>query len=738
MKMKSKVIINRILYPKNTYKTTAGDYSIFTANVVKHIEGEEPTLHEIYNTITLKGNVPAMKSGDEFVVTYDEPEVTDYGTSYKLNTISKEIDRTDKKQVLEYLKFLAGERVAEELIKLDNPLDLIENRQDDILLQVKGVGAKVLEKIYANASTSLDFSYAYSELLPFGLTKVIITNICRELGSAQTAVQMCRTNPYALVRKVKGISFVKADEIAMKCGLDMGSDERLECAIYHILSEGGVAGKTYMTSAQVMSELSRLNLIDWMQVNKVIMQMEQEGKLVLINNGTEVSLAYYFNLEKELAQEFIRLRDAETHIKVREDWLDIVRYIEQAQGWEHTDEQLEGIKTVLENNVVVITGYGGTGKSTITNAMTTILQDYEIQQTCLSAKASQRLQECSGLPAKTIHRLLGLGVDGAMKEITEIFTDVLIIDEGSMVNGTLFRKILKALKDGTKLIIAGDIGQLQAIGDCSVLADLIKSKIVPVVHLTKIHRQAQKSAIITKSIDCRHQKPLYDKNFRGHLVMGELQDLELFIEENKENLMAIIAKKFKALLDEGKDINEIQIICPTKTKGVVSCEKINYAMQAIYNPKIGECYTLPNGSTIFKGDKVINLKNNYKAKTPEGETTGIYNGNMGIVTKITKTSIIVQFQDVTIEFKNKERDALNLGYCISVHSSQGSQWDYVISVFSSDAYTLLNVEILYTAISRAGKECCLIAVHQAIEIALRNVEGNTKQTYLPIFFENMV
>ena len=215
--------------------------------------------------------------------------------------------------------------------------------------------------------------------------------------------------------------------------------------------------------------------------------------------------------------------------------------------------------------------------------------------------------------------------------------------------------------------------------------------------------------------------------------MGELQDLEILKKKKKENLMALIVRKFKSLLEQGKDINEIQIICPTKTRGAVSCDKINYAIQSLYNPKIGESYTLPSGAMIYKGDKVINLKNNYKATTPTGEKVGIYNGNMGIVTKVTKNSIIVQFQEVEIEFKNKERDALGLGYCISVHSSQGSQWADVICAFSSDAYTLLNVEILYTAISRAGEHCTIVAEHQAINIALRNVEGNTKQTYLTKF-----
>lgn len=731
--MKSKIRIGRILYPKNVASTKAGDYSIFTARVLEHIEGEEPILHEEYNTITLKGNVPTMRSGDEFIATYDTPETTKFGTSYKLLTISKELDKTDAKQVYEYLKFIAGGNVADELMKLENPLDLIEKRCDEELLKVKGVGAKVLEKIYANASTSIDFSYAFAELLPFGLSKILITNICTEYGSAQTAVQMCKTNPYAIAKRVRGVSFVKADEIALKCGLDMRSDARIECAIYHILSESGVNGKSYLTSAQLLSELAKLNLIDWMQVNRVIMNMHQENKVVLINNGTEISLKYYFDLERDIANEIIRLITAKTDIVIPNNWRDTVRRIEEEQGWEHTVEQLNGIETTLNNNVVVITGYGGTGKSTITNAITTILEDYTIKQTCLSAKASQRLAECSGLPAETIHKLLNLGFGDFYDRAIEIYADVLIIDESSMVNGTLFRKLLQALRSGSKLIIVGDIGQLQAIGDCSVLADLIKAGVVPVISLTEIHRQAKKSAIITKSIDCRKQIRLYDRDFRGHMVMGELQDLELFIENEKENLMPIIVKKFKAYLDEGIDISEIQVICPTKTRGVVSVDKINYCIQSLYNPKIGEKYILPNKSEIYKGDKVINTKNNYKATTPEGEVTGIFNGNVGTVLEVTKSSIVVQFPNVVIEFKNKERDALALGYCISVHASQGSQWKKVICAFSSDAYTLLNVEILYTAITRAIEHCTLVAEHQAINISLRNVEGKTKQTYLDKF-----
>ena len=734
--MKSKIKIERILYPK-TLKTDAGDYSIFTATIIDHLEGENPEIHPIYKTITLKGIVPSIQHGDDFVALYGEEEVTDYGTSYKLFSLTKELNRLDVKQIRDYLEFICGKTLADEMIKVPNVLDLIENRNDEELLKIKGVGVKKLEQIYKNVNSTMDNSYAYAELSPLGITTFQINAICTAYNSPQTAVEICKTNPYDIVKKVKGISFAKADEIAMKCGLNMNSKERLECAINYILGSNGSMGKTYTTNLQLLNELYKLNFVNWDLINEVIMEMASKGQIYLLENGTQLALKYYFELEREIAIELLRLLNAESHIIPPKNIKEIINGIEECNGWKHTTEQFEGILKTLKDNVVIIRGYAGTGKSTIVNAITNILQNFQISQTCLSAKASQRLQQVTLIETKTIHRLLNLGYQNEdeykeKEKNIEIYADILIIDEFSMVNATLFLKLLKALKNGSKLVLLGDTGQLQAIGDGCCMADMIKSGVIPVVDLTQIHRQAQASAIVTKSIDARHQKPIYEKGFKGHRRLGDLKDLELFILE-KEEIVSNVIKKFKEEMDIYNDVLEVQIICPMKTRGMICTTKINTLIQNVYNPKVGNSFTNKDGITFYIGDKVINTVNNYSAINEEGEKTSIYNGSIGIVKEITNKSIIVKFEEETIVFKNKECDNLNLAYCISVHSSQGSQWKSVIFTFDNSSYMLLNVEMLYTGLTRASLNCALIANDSSVQMCLKNIEQKTKQTYLDKF-----
>ena len=200
--------------------------------------------------------------------------------------------------------------------------------------------------------------------------------------------------------------------------------------------------------------LNDLIEVDFEVVNKAIVKMQEDGTIMLLENGNEIALTYYFELEKQIAIELKRIATAESHIKIPEDWVDTVKELEQEQGWEHTEEQWEGIRTVLNNNVTVVTGKAGSGKSTVTNAMCRVLNDYTIKMTCLSAKASQRIAEVTNRDATTIHRLIGLGKQKVKPEnILPLFADIVILDESSMVSGELFLLLLKAIKDGTKLII---------------------------------------------------------------------------------------------------------------------------------------------------------------------------------------------------------------------------------------------------------------------------------------------
>ena len=373
--------------------------------------------------------------------------------------------------------------------------------------------------------------------------------------------------------------------------------------------------------------------------------------------------------------------------------------------------------------------------------MCRVLNNYTIRMTCLSAKASQRIAEVTSRDASTIHRLLGLGKQKVRpQDVKPLFADIVILDESSMVSGELFLLLLKAIRNGTKLIILGDDGQLQAIGDCAVFSDMLitEKDMFPVVKLTKIHRQAQASAIITKSIDVRNQLELYPRGFTGHTVLGELQDLELFIQEEKEGLERIVVEQFfKNLKEVNNDVMEVQVISATKSRGNLSTMNLNSIIQSQYNPNYSSPnrseYVTNSGVMLLEGDKVINTKNNYRTKDINGEEYPIFNGNIGTIVSILKESIRVDFNGRIVELNKNERDSLNLAYAITVHSSQGSQWERVICAFDTSMWMLLNVEILYTAITRASKHCTVVAEDKAIRQAIKTVEQKTKQTYLNRF-----
>lgn len=738
--MKSKIKIERILYPKNVNTTNTGEFSIFTAKVIDHMEGEEPVIHDIYRTITLKGIVPKIKKDDEFVVIYDNPETNKFGTSYELLTITKEVDKNNKEQVKEYLELVCGKQIAKELLQYEDALGMLERKETDKLLKVKGIGTKKLKFIYDNMAQMGDYSLAYTELMKYGLTKKTIVKICRAYGSAESAIHICKNNPYDLIRKINGISFKIADDIAIKCGLDMSSDIRVESAIQYVLEDSGRSGKSYLFTNQFINVITNIVSVDESILKRVLEKMKNEGKIMLLNNNTEIALPYYFELEKQIAQEFKRIATADSDIEIPLNWKEIIKGIETEQGWQHTDEQWKGIETVLKNNVTIVTGKAGTGKSTITNAMCRVLSDYEIKMTCLSAKAAQRITQVTQKQASTIHKLLNLNVsDEKNPTPTTIYADIVILDEASMVSGELFLLLLKSIRSGTKLIILGDDGQLQAIGDCAVFSDLLssRSKLLPVIELTKIHRQAQASAIITKSIDVRNQKALYPPKFRGYSRLGELQDLELFIKDNKEELLENLVCEFFNNLQLVGDIFEVQIITAMKNRGELCTNNINKVIQKLYNKnaayKNRNEYLTSLDVLILEGDKVINRKNNYDMETVNGESVSIHNGDIGEVVSISEDTIIVNFNEMLIKIEGSDRNYLDLAYAITVHSSQGSQWERVICTFDTSMWVLLNVEMLYTAMSRASKHCVIIAEDKAIKQSIRTVEQRTKQTYLNRF-----
>lgn len=414
------------------------------------------------------------------------------------------------------------------------------------------------------------------------------------------------------------------------------------------------------------------------------------------------------------------------------------------------------------NNRIFITG--NCGKTSSVNAMIEILKDdYEISQCALSGKAAVNLEQATGYPSSTIHRLLGFGLDGFKhNKENKLITDIVILDELSMVDATLFYSLVQAIRNGAKLIMLGDMGQLESIGVGNIIYDLVESGVIKHCHLTKVHRQAAKSAIITKSKDIRESQQIVDSNFEGEETLGELQDLTLIgykdassftSEDSLKPTIDLMIKKFKEKLKLAESVSEIMAVLPTKSRGS-SCYKMNILLQDIVLPTrmlrgitIGEKSKEPY--TIYKGDKVINLVNDKEASyvhverdrhgnviNEYEEFRAIYNGNMGIVQSVDleNHSIVVDFDGIgLVTIPKKKLSNIALGYCITTHKSQGSGVKYVICGLDNTHYVMLTREMVYTMITRAKVHCDLIFETNALIKATKTTKVIHKQTFLPYF-----
>ena len=417
---------------------------------------------------------------------------------------------------------------------------------------------------------------------------------------------------------------------------------------------------------------------------------------------------------------------------------EIIKKKEKAQGWDYTEQQLEGIKMVLDNQLCCISGYGGTGKTSIIDGILTILQDYKSVTVALAGRAAARISEASGKESQTIHKLLKLKYGDPRTpfdyEYDPLDYDIIVVDEMSMIDGYLFKQLLKACATGTKVIFIGDVGQLESIGSCAVAADMLESKYISSIFLDKIHRQAQKSAIITESIRVRQGKQLTSDGWTGEETRGELQDMILNCYTDKSNTYHNIVQYFKEEIKHAKSILDVQIIVPCK-QGVSSVASLNHIAQQIYNPKSKKQYKIMKSGVVQwvlkVGDKVINKQNKYQIINSDGSVVDIFNGNLGIIKDIKDDYILIDFQGIGyVEVPKSHAPYIELGYAITCHSAQGSQFDTVIGGIDFSMFIMLNKELLYTMITRASKKFILCAQTKALQYAITKEQIIHRQTYL--------
>lgn len=760
--LKFECALDRIIYPKYSKKVQSGDFAIFSMRIIKWIDNK---IDEI-ETIKLKGTTCTLEYGTTYKVFCKLAETHEiYGDTYGLIYIGKCIDISSKDKQKEFLKNVLNENLVEKLFdEYDDVIKLLENRDVKSLMKIKGIGNQVALRMIDEYEESKDYSSIYMELGQLGFTHTFIKKLVDFYKSPDTVIDIVKNNPYDLLR-VEGIGFKKADEVACKVGITQYDIRRIKGFLLYYLNDQGEAGRSYLNYQDLMKALyDTLGFIPEEIINATAKQMIDNKDVVVLDNGSKIALKKFYDLEKNIMNELFRLQiglvkvvenDSNKVNSIHDDyiprsfnignWETITENVEEKQGFMFTDEQRAAIKLSLDNHVMALTGGAGVGKTSTANGICSLYSGYSILACALSGKASVRITEATGLPASTIHRALGYQNGEFMfNKENKLAVDIVLIDEATMINGTLFLSLLEAIPTGAKVIIMGDVQQLTPIGNCQVFADILDSNVLPVVKLSKPHRQALRSGIIPTSIKIANQQQIFDGNYTGNTVIGELKDMEFDIsgKRNEESISDKIIKHFQIELEKFHDVMEVQVCVPMRLRGELSCYNLNSKIQSIYNPKLSNCNEIEiflekkndeaKKYIIRVGDKVINTKNNYKCINSEGDTTPVFNGNMGIVKEIEKNGMCtIDFIGVgEVLFTKSDCKNLELGYACTVHKLQGSGFCSTIVGLDNSSYIMNNSELLYTAITRAKKYCILVANNYAVVKAIQTKEVKTKQTFL--------
>lgn len=737
---------------KVTYYSQDSNYAILRCAIDDLLEGSLATDIDV-GDIAFTGTFVDPRQGDTYTV-YAEPVVhPKYGKQYNVIRIESNYDfsrKADRDRLVEMAFRDTPTTLANLYATYDDPFTYLVNNDVEALLKVKGIGMRTVHTVLNRFRRKYDYGSLYLELYEYNLTDAMCERFLDAYGSADLAIKAIRENPYALIYVVDGVGWKKADAIAMKGGGELQySLHRVEAFIYYYLQLQGEGGNSWVDPAELMGALQE-NLgedIPSYTVTEAIHDIDD--KLWYNEEHTQIGLKKYYDIENKLATELLRIKDG-TNSFVYDDWGERIRCQEIAQGWEFTDQQIEGIKACLENQVVLITGKGGTGKSSTVNGVLAVLGQYNHAMCALAGKAASRLAEVTGEEGFTIHRLLGYGTDDnghfgfAYNEESQLPFDIVILDEVSMVNSELFWQLARAIPTGSKLIMLGDVAQLPPIGIGNTANDLLASPYITTVTLDKIHRQAAKSAIITESIAISNGQQIAEKDWVGTEVRGELQDLTLNCYHDASNTFYNIMEYYSRLVEQGKSIYDIQVVVPLRTRGDASVYNLNVAIQAIvnppeqYEPELTISFMKDYSYTFRAGDKVINRKNNYKTvlwSEDDGAmpVTPIFNGNIGVIESVNTVdrSMIVNFTGIgRILIEGEALRNMQLAYAITCHSAQGSEFEYVIVGIDYTAYTMLSRQWLYTALTRAKQSCILCAQISALRYATYQNEVIDKHTHL--------
>lgn len=719
----------------------------FTIALFQPVDSES----DMPDSFSIKGNI-YVEPREEYQIHAELDTKTQYDDSYNAIRVARDInlDKTDKKSVQVFLETATSEARAKAIMEtLDDPIEALENRDILKLSTVKGIGNATAERLIERYFSHKDYSSAYIELSRYGITAKAIKKICDSYGDPDKAVAKIKENPYNLT-EVDGYGFTRADSVFLSVPENKPTDKRrVRAYIEYMFEKEENEGNSWMTPQDFVAGVREF--IPNADLKYAVEYVQTSKDYVYLSDGNDKRLATKraYNLELSIVKELDRLMSNPTTMKL-DDYESSIRSIEKVNGWKYSDEQRRAIDDMISENVYMLQGYAGTGKSSVVNAFLSAVEahGYSYSQAALSGKAADNLTQITGKQGYTIHSLLGYDHEKngfKYDDKDQLPANVVVLDELSMVNAQIFYSLIRAIRTGSKLIMIGDYGQLEAIG-VGIMGGMISSKMVPMTLLKTIHRQAQDSAIITHSVSVRSGVQPKGLELKGGAegVYGNKKDLEYIIvnDDEEDKILNLSIAKFKEALDKF-DIDDIQILCSTRKTGKTSTYELNRLAQMVYNPDTSK----PTIELGFKdsrykvrlGDKVINTKNNRNTLAPDGTVRPIYNGNTGIVTDVSTDAdgehLVIDFDGIgSVIVEGDAVKNIELGYAITVHKAQGSTIKCVI--FALPFHYLLNTrELVYTGMTRASEYQVIITSPRSFRRAIRTTSVSRKKTHIKKIFE---
>ena len=627
----------------------------------------------------------------------------------------------------------------------DDTFQIVEN-EPERLSEVKGISEKKAREIAMQIAEKSDMRKAMMFLQKYGISLNLGAKIYQKYGDSVYSV--LQENPYRLADDISGVGFKIADEIAYRIGIHTDSDYRIKSGMVYTLLQATGEGHVYLPKDELFQRAAELLGVDSSYMEKHLVDLAMDRKIVQKEQGDQILIypAQYYYLELNTAR---MLRELDIFCPEDEKIVErrIVQ-IEKETGTALDEMQKKAVQEAAGHGLLILTGGPGTGKTTTINAIIRYFEGEgaEIRLAAPTGRAAKRMTEATGYEAQTIHRLLELsGMPEDDREGQPIHfernaenpleTDVIIIDEMSMVDIHLIHSLLMAVTAGTRLILVGDENQLPSVGPGNVLRDIIRSGQFPVVELKKIFRQASESDIVVNAHKINKGEQVEINNKSRDFFFLKRYDADIIIRV----VIALIQEKLPKYV-EAKPF-EIQVLTPMR-KGLLGVERLNQILQRYLNPPDASKKEKEIGQGLFReGDKVMQVRNNYQLEweirgrygIPIEKGVGVFNGDTGIIKTINEfaETAEVEFEDGRwAEYSFKQLDELELAYAVTIHKSQGSEYPAVIIPLLSGPRMLMNRNLLYTAVTRARKCVTVVGSEETFRDMIRNEKQQRRYSSL--------